>query len=84
MGFTKFIMAIKVILFGQLADVTGKSTLELEGVNDTQALQKKMNTDFPALAGTTYRIAVDKKMVTGNTALPNEATVALLPPFSGG
>jgi len=77
-------MAIKVILFGQLAEITGRHTLELEDISDTETLQKKMNSDFPALAGTTYRIAVDKKLISENTSLPNEVTVALLPPFSGG
>ena len=77
-------MAIKVILFGQLADKTGRSVLELEDVADTHALQQHLQACFPALAGTTYRIAVDKKMVSENTVLTKETTVALLPPFSGG
>jgi sulfur-carrier protein len=77
-------MAIKVILFGQLIDLTGKNTLELEDVRDTHALQQKIHTEFPALAGTTYRIAVDKKMITEKTDIPDNTTIALLPPFSGG
>ena len=77
-------MAIKVMLFGQLTDITGKTVLEVEDVSDTQALQQKIHACFPALAGLTYRVAVDKKVVTQNTALHPESTVALLPPFSGG
>lgn len=77
-------MAIQVIFFGQLADLTGKTRMELEEINDTLALQTKLHSCFPALGGSTYRIAVDKKLVTGNTALSPTSTVALLPPFSGG
>ena len=72
------------MLFGQLAELAGKSYVEIENAADTQTLVHNLNTMIPAIAGTTYRIAVDKKMVTENTPLTNEATVALLPPFSGG
>jgi sulfur-carrier protein len=67
-----------------LIDIMGRPTLELEDVVDTQSLQQKIQACFPALAATTYRIAVDKKVVTQNVALQNDSTVALLPPFSGG
>jgi molybdopterin synthase sulfur carrier subunit len=77
-------MGVKVIFFGQLSDVTGRSTLEIEDVADTSGLRDRIHDRFPALASTTYRIAVEKKIVTENTALKGETTVALLPPFSGG
>ena len=77
-------MGIKVILFGQLADMANRGELELDDIEDTQMLQSKVHELVPALATITYRIAVDKKLVMGNTALSNNSTVALLPPFSGG
>ncbi|MES2773075.1 MAG: MoaD/ThiS family protein [Bacteroidota bacterium] len=77
-------MTIQVNFYGQLADITGKPGLELEGVHDTQTLQQKIHADFPALITATYRIAVDKKIVTENTPFHDGATVSLLPPFSGG
>ena len=77
-------MAIKVILFGQLVDLAGRSGFDIDEAADTRTLQQKIHASFPALAGVTYRIAVNKKVVTENTALPEEVTVALLPPFSGG
>ena len=79
-----FTMAIKVMFFGQLADITGISSLDVEDVSDTGALREKIHFRFPALANTTYRIAVERKIVSGNTDLRYETTVALLPPFSGG
>ncbi len=77
-------MAIKVMLFGQLADIAGSNTLELENVGDTNTLQQKIQVCFPSLSQSKYRVAVDKKIITENTLLHNETTVALLPPFSGG
>jgi molybdopterin synthase sulfur carrier subunit len=77
-------MAIKVILFGQLGDIAGRQAMEIEYVADTHELVQKVHDSFPELAGITYRIAVEKKIITDNTALQDETTVALLPPFSGG
>ncbi len=77
-------MAVKVMLFGQLAGLAGKSSFEIEDAVDTQTLQQVLHASFPALDGTTYRIAVNKKIITESTTLPHETTVALLPPFSGG
>lgn len=77
-------MAINLILFGQLVEVTGISQLQVEDAGDTASLQQKVHDRFPALAGATYRIAVDKQIVKENTILKEGSTVALLPPFSGG
>ncbi|HEY0896978.1 MAG TPA: MoaD/ThiS family protein [Sphingobacteriaceae bacterium] len=77
-------MAIRVILFGQLVEKIGKSDLELEGIRDTDHLEKELHSGFPALGTLSYRIAVEKKLIHENTALKEGMTVALLPPFSGG
>lgn len=75
---------IQVLLFGQLAELAGASNVEFDGVADTASLQQQLHRRMPALAATTYRIAVNKIIVTENTPLSGDATVALLPPFSGG
>ncbi|MBD0279534.1 MAG: MoaD/ThiS family protein [Flavisolibacter sp.] len=77
-------MATKIILFGQLAEIAGNSNLVLEDVADTNELLQKLQSCYPALAHSKYRVAVDKKMISENTTLSNDTTVALLPPFSGG
>lgn len=77
-------MAVKVILFGQLVDITGEDTLQMEGVSDTETLQRILHAKYPSLSGRSYRIAVEKKLVTENTSLNDNSSVALLPPFSGG
>lgn len=77
-------MAVNIIIFGQLTDITGEQNLVVGDVNDTDQLVAKLNTMFPAIAGAKFVIAVDKQVVSGNTILDNNSTIALLPPFSGG
>ncbi|MGN6436985.1 MAG: MoaD/ThiS family protein [Agriterribacter sp.] len=73
-----------VMLFGQLKEVTGNSFLQVENVRDTNELQAKLQSLFPRMAEMKYAIAVNKKIVSTNTVITHESTVALLPPFSGG
>jgi len=76
-------MAINIILFGQLSEIAG-SSLSLKNVTDTDNLVKELHNLYPALSDAKYVIAINKKMVTENTAITENSTVALLPPFSGG
>ncbi len=77
-------MAVNVIIFGQLTDITGEQNLVVSDVNDTDQLVTKLNTMFPAMAGSKFIIAVNKQVISENTLLTNNSTIALLPPFSGG
>ena len=77
-------MQINILFFGQLTDITDTGTIMLDNIADTSALIKMLHEKFPALATSKYVIAVNKKIITGNTLLTNNCTVALLPPFSGG
>ncbi|MFI5156069.1 MAG: MoaD/ThiS family protein [Chitinophagales bacterium] len=77
-------MKVRVLAFGQITDITGRSALELEGIADTNQLVAQMNQRFPLLEKLQYRIAVDKNIIIENTTLENDSVVALLPPFSGG
>jgi sulfur-carrier protein len=76
-------MPVKIIIFGQLTDIAGNS-LSLDGITNTDQLVNKLNELYPALADKKYLVAVDKKVISGNTVLTSNNTVALLPPFSGG
>jgi molybdopterin converting factor small subunit len=76
-------MEITVLAFGQLAEITGASFL-LHDINDTDALSAFMRSAFPASASIPYKIAINKKIITRNTVIDNNSTIALLPPFSGG
>ena len=76
-------MQVNVIIFGQLTDITG-SQLSIPGVTDTNSLVRELNKRYPGLADSIYMVAVNKKVVTENTGLTQNCTVALLSPFSGG
>ena len=77
-------MQINLITSGRLTDITGKNALTLSDIPDTNTLVKQMHGLYPALALNKYVIAVDRKIISGNTILNENSTVALMPPFSGG
>lgn len=77
-------MEINLLIFGQIAEITGKSTWKMTGIKDTNELIKNLEVQFPALSTTSYSIAVNKKVIQENTAFNENDTIALLPPFSGG
>lgn len=76
-------MQINILLFGQLVDLLGDNFILMQ-VKDTDALTTILHDSYPVLVNTKYVMAVDKKMVTTNTPLFNNSTVALMPAFSGG
>jgi molybdopterin synthase sulfur carrier subunit len=77
-------MQVNIAIFGQLTDIITKDDLVIKDINDTNALIELLNKKYPALATIKYAIAVNKNMITNNTVLNDNDTVALMPPFSGG
>jgi molybdopterin synthase sulfur carrier subunit len=77
-------MEINLLAFGQIAEVTGKSTWKMVEIKDTNILIKNLEEQFPALVKMKYSIAVNKKVIQENTTINENDTIALLPPFSGG
>ncbi|MEO7801132.1 MAG: MoaD/ThiS family protein [Ginsengibacter sp.] len=75
-------MTIKV--FGQLVDIIGSTTFEMNDAVDTDGLVKILESKYPVLITSKYKIAVSRNLIQSNTALQQDAEVALLPPFSGG
>jgi len=71
-------------VFGPLGDITGSSTLTMEGAGDTDQLRKQLEEAYPALKDRKYVIAVNKEVVRTCITLQEGSEVALLPPFSGG
>ncbi|MEO5594326.1 MAG: MoaD/ThiS family protein [Chitinophagaceae bacterium] len=77
-------MESKIILFGQLTDITGNDTIAVNNISDTDSLVTELNKLYPAMIGVKYIIAIDKKVIQENTVIQETSTIALLPPFSGG
>jgi molybdopterin synthase sulfur carrier subunit len=75
---------ITLLAFGQLTDITGQSTWEIEDVTDTDQLNAKLVEQYPALTKSKYLVAVNMEVIRGNVNLNPGDVVALLPPFSGG
>jgi molybdopterin synthase sulfur carrier subunit len=75
---------MEILFFGQLADISGSSSVQLSGISDLAELQKTLHQLYPGLAEKKYRIAVGNKITEGNTPLQDADKIALLPPFSGG
>lgn len=77
-------MKVNILFFGRLADVTGNARISMEDVKDTDALHAELQARYPELGKLNYLTAVDRTVITANTTLHDQVTVALLPPFSGG
>lgn len=75
-------MTIKI--FGQLVDIIGSNTFRIHGAADTNDLVKILETRYPALINSKYKIAVNRNLIQSNTTLQPGVEVGLLPPFSGG
>ena len=75
---------MKVLIFGSLIDIIGKSQLDISDIPDTDTLHEKLTNDYPELANCTYRYSVNKKLSVDNTELDEADEIALLPPFAGG
>ena len=77
-------MEITVLFFGELAEVAGANKIAVQNMSDTQSLTECMVEKYPALKNRTYRIAVNKEVISGKQNLNNGDEVALLPPYAGG
>ena len=77
-------MKINILFFGQLTDIAGVGSITMDGITDTEMLTNALVKIYPELNETNYALSVNNEVVTDNTILTENCTVALLPPFSGG
>jgi molybdopterin converting factor small subunit len=77
-------MEIKILAFGQIAELVGNSEFLVSDLESTDALKAWLANNYPAIQNIAFAISVDKKKVVENTSLSQHSVVALLPPFSGG
>lgn len=77
-------MNIRVISFGLLREIIGTDPIQLEHVTNTEEVIRQMEKRYPLLSRHQYMVAVDKKITSERSELREGATIALLPPFSGG
>ena len=77
-------MEIEIISFGQITEFINHQKIEVDGIADTDTFKQYLEDRFPALKGTKYKLALNKNIVQQNTEITNLATIAIMPPFSGG
>jgi molybdopterin synthase sulfur carrier subunit len=77
-------MNVIIKLFGQIVDVVGSNSIQLDNISNTDELIQRLQLKYPALINSKYRVAVNRNIIQSNTALQQDTEIALLPPFSGG
>ena len=70
--------------FGMVAEKIGLSDLSMDHSGDSAELLAALLVKFPELKTLKFTLAINKKIVNGNQEIPENAEIALLPPFSGG
>jgi molybdopterin converting factor subunit 1 len=79
---------IKVLFFATLRDRAGTKSVDLEIPVDmtVQALKDKLASDYPNLKESmkAVLVSVNKEYASNESAIPQNAEVALFPPVSGG
>ena len=80
--------SLTIRLFARARDLVGSDTLQLELPEGATvgALRQQLSEQYPQLAGLLARsaLAVNDEFAEPDLVLPRGATVALLPPVSGG
>lgn len=81
-------MKVQVLLFAKLSEIAGVREVELELSNSAtgEELLKELGKRYPGLQPhlAAVRLAVEEEFYPKERPLPKEATVALIPPVSGG
>ena len=77
-------MKINILSFGQVAEALNADQLLLSDMDNTDRVLDYLKSVYPQLQTMEFTRAVNKQLIHGNTALKDDDTLALLPPFSGG
>ncbi|HET8754031.1 MAG TPA: MoaD/ThiS family protein, partial [Salinimicrobium sp.] len=70
--------------FGMLAEKLSASEFKFLYCENSEALRKALEDEYPQLKSLNFSIAVDKQVIQEKTSLNGNEEIALLPPFSGG
>jgi molybdopterin synthase sulfur carrier subunit len=75
---------IHIKAFGMVAEKIGTTEFVMDHSGDSAELLEALLVKFPELKTVKFTLAVNKKLVNGKQGIPENAEIALLPPFSGG
>lgn len=65
-------------------DITGIPSETINTPETLQELNESLLARFPRLAAVSYRLSVNRQLITENRQLLDGDEIALLPPFAGG
>jgi len=77
-------MAVKVLFFGVLAEVTGTNCRHYSEVRSLSVLKRLINDEFPEIVHYDFRISLNNELTDNDPEIKDGDEVALLPPFAGG
>jgi molybdopterin synthase sulfur carrier subunit len=75
---------INLIYFGSATDVTGISAETIDAPPTSDELNEFLHNRYPGLSVMSYRLSVNRQLITDNRQLADGDEIALLPPFAGG
>ncbi len=75
---------IRIKAFGMVAEKIGTESLIMENPGSTQNLRLQLFERFPDLKPVKFSLALNKKVIQGDSEIEAGMEIALLPPFSGG
>lgn len=75
---------MEILFFGQLTDVTGTSSIQIENPSDLEGLKKVLFEKYPMLRNSAFLVAVDNKLTNENIILMDNSVIAFMSPYSGG
>jgi len=77
-------VTINLIYFGSVMDITGVTSERVDSPATLNELNELLISRFPGLSVISYRLSVNRQLITGNRQLVDGDEIALLPPFAGG
>jgi molybdopterin converting factor small subunit len=73
-----------VLIFGELKDITQTGTVGSLPSMTVGDMRNLLAERWPALHNKTFLVAVNQRLAADEVHIPEDAEVALMPPFSGG
>lgn len=77
-------MKIDIMAFGKISEFIQNQEMDISNITNTDELKQYLEQSFPQLAGTKYKLTLNKDVVQTNLQLTNKDTIVIMPPFSGG
>jgi len=75
---------MKILYFGVLSEITGKSEENIDFSGTISKLQNKLSEMYPEFIRQRFQISINQEIVDEKQVVNPGDEIALLPPFTGG